>query len=178
MQMRNRSSVIEVTPATTADIAAINDIHGVTIVHTYAHAELGSDVLASYVQSDVFLQRKTEYWQEAMQLAGCKMTIARSSQTVVGFLEMREDDAVVQSIYVHPDFQHRGIGSAMLRPYLDTATCWQRQMQVATSVEINQPTSNTLNFYRRHGFRPSGVPVSNILLQGVEIAQIHLIRQP
>jgi GNAT superfamily N-acetyltransferase len=76
-------------------------------------------------------------------IATCEVLVARESGEPVGFLALRGGD--VDHLYVHPDAQRRGVGTALLaaakarRP--DGLELWAFQR--------NTPA---LAFYARHGF--------------------------
>lgn len=53
----------------------------------------------------------------------------------------------IQDILVHPDYQHRGIGTALMQAVLDTFK-HVRQIELVTD-----NTQKTVDFYRSLGFR-------------------------
>jgi ribosomal protein S18 acetylase RimI-like enzyme len=86
---------------------------------------------------------------------------AESDGRLVGFLLARvwtgefgvtENTAVLDSIGVHPDFQHKGIGDALI----DQLATNLRGLQVSTlRTQVAWEQFELLRFFHHHGFRPS-----------------------
>jgi ribosomal protein S18 acetylase RimI-like enzyme len=69
-----------------------------------------------------------------------------------GEFGMSEPTAVLDTIGVHPDFQHRGIGDQLL----DQLATNLRGLQVSTlRTEVDWEQFALLRFFHHHGFRPA-----------------------
>ncbi len=94
---------------------------------------------------DDVLQAKPHYESQAVEL------VAERGGDIVGLLDATVDgtDATIETVAVHPDHQHRGIGMALLRELLprladsgaQTVDAWTRDDEAAN------------RWYRRNGFR-------------------------
>jgi len=61
------------------------------------------------------------------------------------------DSATLTSIAVHPKYQNRGVGSALMKAFLEAMRARQvRSVYLTTDRDHNQPVND---FYQRHGFR-------------------------
>lgn len=76
------------------------------------------------------------------------IAVDKPGQRVVGMIAF--DDAFITQLYVDPEYQHIGIGSALVELAKDTA---QYRLQVFT-VEMNHAARL---FWKKHGFREKAV---------------------
>ncbi|HEY6749081.1 MAG TPA: GNAT family N-acetyltransferase [Mycobacteriales bacterium] len=90
----------------------------------------------------------------------CLLTVARDGDRVVGHLVgklaqpdsfRRQRIAVLESIRVHPDARDAGVGTLLVRHFLD----WAREQEAAqASVSAYAANEAALRFYARQGFAP------------------------
>jgi ribosomal protein S18 acetylase RimI-like enzyme len=73
------------------------------------------------------------------------VVVAEDDTGIVGFLAMADGD-MVEHLYVHPERQRRGIGSALL----DEA---KRRMPAGFRLWVFQQNDPARRFYERHGLR-------------------------
>lgn len=71
-------------------------------------------------------------------------------EEVLGFGEVVPEKREVRAVYVHPDHQRRGVGTALLSHLEGYARgCGVGQLQLKSSL-------NAVEFYRRHGYERTG----------------------
>jgi len=75
-------------------------------------------------------------------------------------LEDRATDVQVREIVVLPEFQGRGVGSALLGRVLDRARARQVPVRLRTRI-----TNRAARLYRRLGFRETGRTETHLLLE-------------
>ena len=78
--------------------------------------------------------------------------IVREGPSLVGFAHAALDgaDCKLDKLYVHPDHQRQGIGTALLRAVQD----WARQRQSCRLwLQVNRGNAQALAAYRKYGFR-------------------------
>jgi ribosomal protein S18 acetylase RimI-like enzyme len=73
-----------------------------------------------------------------------EVLVAEMGGEITGFIAMHGD--LVEHLYVRPDFQRRGIGSALLRRAKD-------RMPLGFNLWVFQENAAARRFYERHGFR-------------------------
>jgi ribosomal protein S18 acetylase RimI-like enzyme len=73
-----------------------------------------------------------------------EVLVAEMGGEITGFIAMHGD--LVEHLYVRPDFQRRGIGSALLRRAKD-------RMPLGFNPWVFQENAAARRFYERHGFR-------------------------
>jgi ribosomal protein S18 acetylase RimI-like enzyme len=123
----------EIVEATPDDAAAIADIH-------LTARRVAMPYLARPHTDD-----ETRVW-----FAGCVCDrpatwwVARQGGRVVGYMLIDGED--LDHLYVHPDSQGRGVGTALLRKALSLSP---RRVVLATS----QRNTRARAFYEKHGFR-------------------------
>ncbi len=111
-------------------------------------------------------RRREEYFglklKQALSDTGIQISLGAELEKIfVGFLLARvyygefgslEPVAVLDTMGVHPDFQRRGVGSALI-DQLRTNLLGLGIPSLATEVSWNNP--NLLVFFQREGFRPA-----------------------
>ena len=109
---------------------------------------------------------RSEYFKlklkENLADTGIKVSLAAELEDIfVGYLlarvyygefGMMEPAAVLDSLGVHPDFQHRGAGSALIRQLrTDLRALGVGRLQT----EVSWEDSGVLGFFKHEGFRPA-----------------------
>lgn len=89
-------------------------------------------------------------WANVGRFVG--LHVARADGTVVGFLIVHraEEEAEVVRIAVDPAWRRTGIGSRLLRSWLDTVP------GVRVFLEVRSDDAGAIAFYARHGFAVVG----------------------
>jgi putative acetyltransferase len=89
-----------------------------------------------------FFYEDQEYFRDHV-LKDNKVFVVESDQHPVGFMAMRDD--FIDHLYVHPDYQQRGIGKALLNfaHQLSPEHIWLYTLQINTSARA---------FYEKNGF--------------------------
>lgn len=111
-------------------------------------------------------RRRTEYFKlklkENLAETGIKVSLAAEIDGLfVGYLlarvyygefGMTEPAAVLDSLGVHPEFQHRGAGAALIRQLrMDLGALGVGRLQT----EVSWEDTDVLSFFRHEGFRPA-----------------------
>jgi ribosomal protein S18 acetylase RimI-like enzyme len=99
-----------------------------------------------------------ERWQRAnfsRRFNGCDVSVIVADGRPIGglFLEHRTDNTYIHEIQILPEYQNRGIGSAIIRGVIDRAA--SRGVPVGLSVVPANPRA--LQLYERLGFAVIGV---------------------
>lgn len=87
--------------------------------------------------------------------------VARRNQETVGFAHAVREGAhcKLDKLYVHPGYQRRGIGAALLHAVLD----WARQQQAQRVwLQVNRHNTQAIAAYRKYGFVIAGSQVFDI----------------
>ena len=108
-------------------------------------------------------------WDEAKQdhffaraWADAEFEILEMDGTPCGYacIEARDDDFHVREIVVHPTFQNRGIGTAILRETQERARARGVPVHLGTFL-----TNRAVNLYHRLGFRETGRTDTHIVME-------------
>lgn len=132
------------------DLTAIRELLVVTWHATYDHIYGQEQVVAitndwhSLASLKARLQRPNSEFlvaDDGKRIGGMAFAAATADQKTV----------VLQQLYVHPDFQHAGIGHMLLA---EIESCFPDARMIRLEVEVaNEPA---LAFYLKHGFVQSG----------------------
>ena len=73
-------------------------------------------------------------------------------KSVVGFCDYWHtfDSATITQIAVHPELQHKQLGSAMIDEIIND--CYAKKVQTLT-LEVRANNTKAINFYLKHGFK-------------------------
>lgn len=144
-----------IRPADIADATAI----GTIIVRSWQHAY--SEILPAEGLARLSIDERSQQWAEWLQAETQPMQalVADEDGQVVGFTSWGpssdEDDAadpdtvMLYSIYSHPDWMHKGVGSSLLRAAEAEMIAEGAHEGVLHVLEENAPTRV---FYERHGW--------------------------
>jgi GNAT superfamily N-acetyltransferase len=116
-----------------ADADAIHAIHGMCLQRT---------LLGRYTreQIEAWMASRTPQGYLRAAEAGERFFVADEGGAVVG----QEDELL--SLFVHPDFQGTGIGSALL------SACFDDAARINATISIVKSVLGAEEFYSRHGF--------------------------
>lgn len=144
----NAPQPVRIRPASQGDYPLIRRIARVTWAATYR------PVIAAHNQRSFLKLAYSDRWlARRHQRPGGRLTVAEVGERVVGYassVERTAEAAELTSLYVLPECQGRGIGTALLEHEL--ATLVERGMTVVlvSALRENQPARR---FYERRGFR-------------------------
>jgi ribosomal protein S18 acetylase RimI-like enzyme len=128
--------------------------HG-TVDSEASHSAISKYFQAAFKEGDK-VPRGTAFYQDALDGSWCSRSAYFGGQ-LVGFVRVISDGrlhAFVTEMIVHPEFQHRGIGAALLSSILDDC----RDAGIA-DVQLFSAKGKSL-FYKKLGFssRPEDAP--------------------
>jgi putative acetyltransferase len=143
-----------------ADAEAIHAIHGMCLKRT---------LLGVYTreQVDAWMTGRTPQGYIRAAEAGEAFIVAEEGGAVVGYASWQEDE--LQSLFVHPDFQRRGIGSALI------SACFDDAARRDATISIVKSVLGAEEFYGRHGFQIVGP--GSTTKQGVIIPDTRMARR-
>ncbi len=128
------SVAMKVRPGQTADLEAVLRVWHDTKRATYAFIPQERD--RSLDEDRAFFR--------AHIVPRCALSVAIDGQTLVGFLAL--DGSYVDRLYVHPDAQKRGVGSALLARAIAFSPD-------GLSLHTHQRNFGARAFYQKQGFR-------------------------
>ena len=107
----------------------------------------------------------TESWQVddfATYFNAPGITLVHHEMTLVGYshIETSHDQLFIRMLLVHPQYQHQGIGSRLLRTLVEVA---EAQSQ-CISLEVFKINHAAKQFYKRHGFKVEGETASSFVM--------------
>lgn len=151
---------VRIEEAVPQDIPGILGVHATAFIEAY-HTEdipvipresplfMSRATLEHFVYKTDFLERNAARWEERIASQDTQHTVlvGRHNQQVVGFsstaLEQREGR--IGALYILPEYQRRGLGSALLKDFLTNTTA----QDVSLDVTINIAA---IPFYEHLGF--------------------------
>ena len=147
---------MKVRPIRPADVPAVAR----TVVAAWQAAYRG-------ILSDAFLEgldvkRIEEIWHEIVEMGDrINLVVDVDGQAIgfVGFGAARDEDtdpaqvAEIYGIYVHPEHQRAGAGSALIEAALEQLRSRGHKLVVLWTMRDNSPAQS---FYRKNGFRLDG----------------------
>ena len=115
------------------------------------------DTYSSFLSQEI-VQKMTEFLlnpellrKEAIDLNILFLVAKDENKKIVGLvtvLKMDNDLAQIARLYVHPDYQRRGIGLRLLNESIDRLRRFK-----TIRVEIEEKNKKGINFYLKQGFR-------------------------
>jgi putative acetyltransferase len=120
-----------------ADTEAIHAIHGMCLQRT---------LLGHYTreQIEAWMAGRTPQGYLRAAEAGERFFVAEEAGAVVGYASWQDDELL--SVFVHPDFQGRGIGSALM------SACFDDAARGDATISIVKSALGAEAFYGRYGF--------------------------
>ncbi|WP_247731688.1 GNAT family N-acetyltransferase [Halovivax limisalsi] len=140
---------MSIRPATTADREAIREVARDTWHDTYD--ELDPETIAETV-ADWY---DDESFAEALETPGTAVLVAESEGEVVGFAHgvVSEDEGDILRMYVHPDHQREGIGTALHERLRTALEDFHMNRMRAIDLATNE---GGRRFYEQLGYEQSG----------------------
>lgn len=142
-----------------SDIEAIHTIHGICLTRT---------LLGRYTDGQIaawMSGRTPEGYLRAAE-GGERFFVAEESKAVVAYASWQDDELL--SLFVHPDFQRRGIGSRLI------SACLLDAEQNNLTISVVKSVLGAESFYARHGFVVVGSGSTS--KRGVEIPDTRMRR--
>lgn len=150
-----------IRPMTRGDAEAIHAIHSACLTRTlpghYTHEQITA-----------WMDGRTPEGYVRASEAGERFFVAEVDGSVVGYASLEEDELL--SLFVRPDWQSQGIGSALVKTCLADAECTGGAITKVKSVLGAEP------FYARHGFTSESR--GSTTKRGVEIPDTRMRREP
>lgn len=126
--------------------------------HTAWDPIVGEGVVENYVRAEL----SPEHWRQLAAKADPMAWVFVDGETTVGFCVMDPDEQapdwlgfpgslLLQRLYIHPDYQGKGAGKALLFHALDYA---RERGFTGVWLVTDQRNPQAWNFYLRHGFTP------------------------
>ncbi|MES2314568.1 MAG: GNAT family N-acetyltransferase [Patescibacteria group bacterium] len=166
--------------------ATPNDAQGITNVFykawlaTYPNIEKGVTVEdIEYSYKDDFSAEKIEALKELIRNVpqNTKRLVAKNGDMIVGACTVirKEDYNHLRTLYILPEFQHKGIGTKL----------WNKALEFLDStkdtiVQVADYTENAINFYKKLGFVDTGkrtTEESGKLKSGAIITDMEMVRK-
>ncbi len=167
------SAHFEIVEASLKDAEAIFDIQKAAWLLTYPNPAIGITLEAIHTRFKDTAAR-VQRWRDRLSDEHQKTWIAKRGERVVGFCSVIKTDAErrLSSIYINPDDQHRGVGSALMGQAL---AYLGREKDII--VDVASYNENALQFYGKFGFRVSGpVPEERLLnIGGVSLPEVDMV---
>ena len=120
-----------------ADAGAVHSIHSACLERT---------LLGRYTSEQItaWMTGRTPQGYLRASEAGERFFIAEVDRTAVGFASWQDDQLL--AVFVHPDFQGRGIGSALV------SACFEDAERTGATISSVSSVLGAEAFYGRHGF--------------------------
>jgi ribosomal protein S18 acetylase RimI-like enzyme len=139
---------IRVVSATVDDLAAVAELAGIVWRKHYPG-------IITAQQIEYMLARGYAHaaLQRFLTEEGAGLDLAHVGQRLAGFAAYHRADAPdelkLDKLYVHQDFQGRGVGHALLEA---TAAAAQAQRRATIILNVNKHNTQAINAYARNGF--------------------------
>lgn len=176
---REREPVAEISNAQVDDAEEINRMMRATWLATYPNESAGitvDDIEDRF--KDLGTPERIEKSRQNFQHIpeNESRLVARVNGVVAGIARIvrEEERNKLLSLYVHPDYQGKGIGSALL-----AAADASADPLKDTYLDVAEYNENAIEFYRRHGFSETGKKFSEErfrMKSGSIIPEIEMVR--
>ena len=132
---------MEIRPMEDKDLPQVMDIENICILHPWQE----KDLLYELHENPVSVLNVIEYSNASLGL-----------KAIVGFIDywVTFDSGTIAQIAVHPDIQHSGVGSELMK---DMIKDYQTKKVKTVTLEVRQSNENAINFYKKHGFTVSHI---------------------
>ena len=127
---------VEIRDMTMDDLPHVMEIENLCFLHPYKEKDLIYEMTENPV-SNVWV---IEYSNASLGL-----------KTIVGFVDywVTFDSGTICQIAVHPDIQHSGVGSELLKEVIKDA--YIKKVRTLT-LEVRESNEKAIKFYQKHGF--------------------------
>lgn len=172
----------DVVAASLEDAEGIFNVQRVTWIDTYPNEAAGimSDAVRTRIEGEhgELIQPKIERWRKTIEEGSRDVFVAKSSGTVLGFVaphyDQENDQYRLGALYVLPETQGSGIGSALIQRALDHIG--EDKDVYLHVVTYNQ---NAIQFYENKGFVKTGQDVTGSVAPlpgGMHLPEIEMVR--
>ncbi len=143
------------------------DAAGIHAIHT---ACLSRSLSGRYTEAQLgaWMSGRTPEGYLRAAASGETFLVAEADGVVVGFVSWLEDE--LKALFVHPDWQGRGIGHQLIEE------CLKRAASIGPPIGRVISVLGAESFYSRFGFRVIGP--GKFVRQGIEIPDVHMARSP
>jgi ribosomal protein S18 acetylase RimI-like enzyme len=175
-------TIREVMPEDAEELARVTEVAWLA---TYVNEKYGitrEDILAiGFTTPERVTQKRKGLVNLTISRQLTNEWVASNGDAVVGFCRAgRAEESWIRAIYILPKFQRKGIGKALL----ETAEKWINETHhgkkpIFLSVAVYN--ENAIRFYRKHGYKETGRPVSSEvskLSSGKIIPEIEMAKPP
>jgi predicted N-acetyltransferase YhbS len=149
-----------IRPMTRGDAEAIHEIHSACLTRTlpgrYTHEQITA-----------WMDGRTPEGYVRASEAGERFFVAEVDGSVVGYASWEDDELL--SLFVHPDFQSQGVGSALVE------TCLADAEGTGDAITKVKAVLGAEAFYAKHGFTSEGR--GSTAKRGVEIPDTRMRRE-
>ena len=161
--VKNENKTVEIVKATPDDAEIICDIRDRAWIEAYPNPELGItardiEINAKGLHGE-FVPKRIAWFKDklAKNDENWICFVAQTNNTTVGFVvASTEDDGrkFINSIYIEPTFQGKGLGSMLMKKALD----WLGGDE-PIYLEVLNYNQNAIDFYERFGFEKTDAAV-------------------
>lgn len=144
------SGAWQIRTAQESDIPALLEIYNHAVVHSVATFDLEPLTLADW-----------QAWYARHNVGNHPLLVAEAGGTVAGYACLSSyrpmpayNGTVELSLYIHPAYQRRGLGSALMQRLLETARADARTHMVISVITAENEVS--IRLHERFGFRCCG----------------------
>ncbi|MGE0803377.1 MAG: N-acetyltransferase family protein [Lautropia sp.] len=165
---------MEIVPGLPEHAPAIAEIH----VEAWQSAYQG--IVPDVVLAALSVERREEYWRTALAEGNTQVLVARSANTVVGWVAFgacRDDGAPgdageLWAIYISPRSWSRGVGQAL---WLRARNSLVEQGYRTASLWVLDDNQRAIRFYRAAGFQPEPSSTKEIAMGGKSLNETRYI---
>jgi putative acetyltransferase len=143
-----------------ADAEALHAIHGACLTGSL----LGRGYTRQHVEA--WMAGRTPGGYVAAAGEGERFLVAEQEGSIAGFASCRDGELL--SLFVHPDHQGRGVGSAL------AVACFAEAARSGEPIRLVRAAIGAEPFYRRHGFEAVGPGATS--KRGVDIPHTRMER--
>ena len=158
--------MIRIEPAKAGEVQEIKQVLSDTWIDTYG----------SFL-SEKIIQKVTSVWHDPNLLAsqiqnpGFFFAVAKDERaTILGLVTARKldnDTVVINRLYVHPQYQRKGIGEMLLNTSISAFPETKR-----VRLEVEEQNQKGLSFYLKQGFKEIGRKEENVEGETLEVIEM------
>ena len=160
------------------DALGVREVLRDTWIATYPNKELGiseADIIDSY--KDLFTEDSIKKYQERIRNFpdSIQTFVAKDGERIVGVCRViiEKDSNELKMLYVHPDYQGKGIGRAL----------WEHAKKlfnenIRTFVNVATYNNKAIKFYEKLGFKDTGKRFEDVgfrFKNGANIPQMEMV---
>lgn len=164
-------SKFEIVEAVPEHAEQILDIQKETWIATYPNVKLGitEEQIEKRFENK---EERIEKWKNKIESDESKVWVIKLNGSVVGFCGVEGNE--IASLYVRPDCQGAGVGSALITAALEHIGRGQD-----TYLNVASYNESTISFYEKFGFKVAGKvdDKHQIEIGGVKLPEVRMILQ-